>query len=314
MEATRKRPRPPESPPQKVYVLPLTETAPPRGDTSELTVFSRFFSVIRQHHLQEPDYFSMYITLLNMGLLLFLIYLLLPRGIRRNLWRPSKLVAPPPPNLNISLPETKAIQGMLDNAERSHQQQRQKVLRQREHERLIHLNETALESNATDQFRNHPSQHHQVPNRSILDETFSRLETRGVRLTAHGIQSRDKRVWVRYDKEMTSICWQTEILSKERSNFVLVRKRWRELPLSNILYVDVGKRTTALLNSKVPSSLCFSLLTNSGSLDLSCHSKLERDAIVSCLSYYLDQVHENDWRILYEETGSSIILSDKKDG
>ena len=46
--------------------------------------------------------------------------------------------------------------------------------------------------------------------------------------------------------------------------------------------------------------MCFSLLTQNGSLDLQANSKLERDALVSCFSMILDDVHTEDWRALYE--------------
>jgi hypothetical protein len=71
-----------------------------------------------------------------------------------------------------------------------------------------------------------------------------------------------------------------------------------------VLYIDVGKKTTALKrldDVKVPDPTCFSLLTQNGSLDLQASSKLERDALVSCFSMILDDVHANaNWRELYE--------------
>ena len=44
-----------------------------------------------------------------------------------------------------------------------------------------------------------------------------------------------------------------------------------------------------------------------GSLDLQANSKLERDAVVSALSYILDQVHwGTDWRKLHEESSTIV--------
>jgi hypothetical protein len=66
----------------------------------------------------------------------------------------------------------------------------------------------------------------------------------------------------------------------------------------------VGKKTNALqrleLVGQVAEQTCFSLLTQNGSLDLQANSKLERDALVSCFSMILDDVHAEDWRALYE--------------
>ena len=82
------------------------------------------------------------------------------------------------------------------------------------------------------------------------------------------------------------------------------------IPAGNVLYIDVGKKTTALLQTPataVAPSTCFSLLTQAGSLDLQANSKLERDAVVSALSYILDQVHRGtDWRKLYDESSTIV--------
>ena len=43
-------------------------------------------------------------------------------------------------------------------------------------------------------------------------------------------------------------------------------------------------------------------MTQNGSLDLQASSKLERDALVSCFSMILDDVHTEDWRAIYEAT------------
>ena len=83
--------------------------------------------------------------------------------------------------------------------------------------------------------------------------------------------------------------------------------------MPNVLYIDVGKRTSAFLKTDdktVPESCCFSLLTQNGSLDLQANSNLERDSLVSCFSLILDQVHEGNWRAMYEESSSIFTESD----
>jgi hypothetical protein len=161
----------------------------------------------------------------------------------------------------------------------------------------------------------HPSQSHRVPAIGILQETLKRLQGRGIRLTAHGVQTSAKRVWIRYDTDCTTLQWQTEVLAKTATGnnnndgaMTLVRGVLHNIPMANVMYIDVGKKTTALMkvpDAAVPATTCFSLLTATGSLDLQANSKLERDALVSCFSLLLDQVHESDWRRLYEETSSS---------
>mmetsp|Transcript_2671 Transcript_2671/g.4143 ORF Transcript_2671/g.4143 Transcript_2671/m.4143 type:complete len:115 (+) Transcript_2671:130-474(+) len=93
----------------------------------------------------------------------------------------------------------------------------------------------------------------------------------------------------------------------------MVRGSIHSIPLRNVLYIDVGKKTTALIkDSTVEGTLCFSLLTANGSLDLQSNSKLERDALVSCLSFVLDEMNGGrDWRALYEP---SLIMSDHTGG
>jgi len=78
------------------------------------------------------------------------------------------------------------------------------------------------------------------------------------------------------------------------------------------MYVDVGKQTTALRrveNSAVPETLCFSLLTKEGSLDLESNSPRERDALVSCFSLVLDEVHAQNWRDIYSGPANNMPSS-----
>lgn len=149
-----------------------------------------------------------------------------------------------------------------------------------------------------------------LPPLKILNETMDRLKKRGIRLIAHGVQCDPKRVWIRLDDDTTSVAWQTEyprrvVNQSGEASIVLMRGALHNIALPNILYVDIGKKTNALMrkeNRSIPDSICFSLLTQNGSLDLQTNSKLERDALVSCFSLVLDQVHTEDWRSLYEES------------
>lgn len=78
------------------------------------------------------------------------------------------------------------------------------------------------------------------------------------------------------------------------------------------MYVDVGKQTTALRrveNAAVSETLCFSLLTKEGSLDLEANSQRERDALVSCFSLVLDEVHAQNWRDIYRGPSSDMPSS-----
>jgi hypothetical protein len=184
-----------------------------------------------------------------------------------------------------------------------------------------------------------------TPDQRILQGTMDRLVGgSGIRLMAHGVQCEPKRVWIRLhmadddddtdddnvdvnavphheqQKPQHSLSWQTEFPrqitdASGRSSIVLFRGTTHKIDLATVLYVDVGKKTSALLktnNSKgtgtadassVPATTCFSLLTGNGSLDLQTNSRLERDALVACLSMVLDQVHQtHEWRRLYEES------------
>eukprot|EP01083_Nonionella_stella_P121053 363479_1 len=76
-----------------------------------------------------------------------------------------------------------------------------------------------------------------------------------------------------------------------------------QVPLTHIMYVDVGKATTALRtmeNAAIPENLCLSLLTKEGSSDLEANDGLERDAMVNSFSLVLDEVPARNWRGVYK--------------
>jgi hypothetical protein len=172
-----------------------------------------------------------------------------------------------------------------------------------------------------------------IPDQRILQGTMDRLLGAGIRLMAHGVQCDPKRVWIRlhmptdsdngkdHEQQEHSLSWQTEFPrqitdNSGRTSIVLFRGATHKIDLGTVLYVDVGKKTSALMKtdtpnagtgngttSTVPATACFSLLTANGSLDLQTNSRLERDALVACLSMVLDQVHQtHEWRRLYEES------------
>lgn len=161
-----------------------------------------------------------------------------------------------------------------------------------------------------------------VPSDKILDEALKRLQTRGIRLNAHGVHCTPKRVWIRLDEVLPddgsepsgngALEWRTEV-PREITNqlgevsTVLMRGTPHRIALPNILFVDVGKKTSALAKATTANPHhCLSLLTQTGSLDLQTRSQLERDALVSCLCYVLDLVHpQHDWRRLYEQSPAS---------
>lgn len=137
---------------------------------------------------------------------------------------------------------------------------------------------------------------------------MQQLRDPGVLIVAHG--SRGKPKTVRLQLTEQAITWRTETRKK-----ALPPKlgKLHQVPLSHIMYVDVGKQTTALRrveNASVPETLCFSLLTKEGSLDLEANSPRERNALVSCFSLVLDEVHaQQNWRDLYRGPSTDVPSS-----
>lgn len=101
-----------------------------------------------------------------------------------------------------------------------------------------------------------------------------------------------------------------------------------EIPLFDILYVDVGKTTAALKRLEetvIPEDVCLSLLTNGGSLDLVAGDLEERDSLVSCFCWILDGLRldagvgggegeGSDWRDLVSGSGSGISGGEEEVG
>ncbi|CAJ1961363.1 unnamed protein product [Cylindrotheca closterium] len=154
---------------------------------------------------------------------------------------------------------------------------------------------------------NHPAMR-TVPTKAINIETMQRLQTTGIRMMAHGVHCDPRKVWLTMDNQ--SINWQSEFQRqvpdlKGTPKMVPVRGSLHRINWPMIEYIDVGKRTDALKQAThVAGHLCFSLLTQEGSLDLQANSQLERDTLVSCIGMKLDELLGQDWRQLAPVGGS----------
>jgi len=145
----------------------------------------------------------------------------------------------------------------------------------------------------------------------VISAAMQQLRDPGVLIVAHG--SRGKPKTVRLQLTKNTVTWRTEIRKKGSAKDAKPKMgKLHQVPLNQIMYVDVGKQTTALRrmeNTSVSESLCFSLLTKEGSLDLEANSSRERDALVSCFSLVLDEVHAQNWRDVYRGPSSDMPSS-----
>jgi hypothetical protein len=142
----------------------------------------------------------------------------------------------------------------------------------------------------------------------VISAAMQQLRDPGVLIVAHG--SRGKPKTVRLQLTEMAITWRTE--TRKKKDVKPKMGKLHQVPLSHIMYVDVGKQTTALRrveNASVSEALCFSLLTKEGSLDLEANSPRERDALVSCFSLVLDEVHAQNWRDIYRGPSSDMPSS-----
>jgi hypothetical protein len=145
----------------------------------------------------------------------------------------------------------------------------------------------------------------------VISAAMQQLRDPGVLIVAHG--SRGKPKTVRLQLTESAVTWRTETRKKGTNKDAKPKMgKLHQVPLSHIMYVDVGKQTTALRrveNASVSDALCFSLLTKEGSLDLEANSPRERDALVSCFSLVLDEVHAQNWRDIYRGPSSDMPSS-----
>jgi len=158
-------------------------------------------------------------------------------------------------------------------------------------------------------FNNNPQQmiDLQQNDEIVISAAMQQLRDPGVLIVAHG--SRGKPKTVRLQLTESAITWRTETRKKTAPAKM---GKLHQVPLQHIMYVDVGKQTTALRrveNAAVSEQLCFSLLTKEGSLDLEANSPRERDALVSCFSLVLDEVHAQNWRDIYRGPSSDMPSS-----
>lgn len=144
----------------------------------------------------------------------------------------------------------------------------------------------------------------------VISAAMQQLRDPGVLIVAHG--SRGKPKTVRLQLTESAVTWRTETRKRGSKDAKPKMGKLHQVPLSHIMYVDVGKQTTALRrveNASVSDALCFSLLTKEGSLDLEANSPRERDALVSCFSLVLDEVHAQNWRDIYRGPSSDMPSS-----
>lgn len=153
---------------------------------------------------------------------------------------------------------------------------------------------------------------HKVPSEMVLSSTLTSLREPGIRLFAHGTQCMPRRIWIQLNVHQEVIEWRTEDPNKNTPNGVRLGPK-HYIPLSDVLFVDVGKTTAALKmlsEQEIRSDFCLSLLTRNGSLDLRAGSKLERDSLVSCFCLILDTLHISNpsgknWRDLNDTMGDN---------
>lgn len=185
-----------------------------------------------------------------------------------------------------------------------------------QHQAQQHHSQRPMNNEETITYSNNTSPRpHQMPNLQqneevVISAAMQQLREPGVLIVAHG--SRGKPKTVRLQLTESAITWRTETRKKANPNAPPKMGKLHQVPLSHIMYVDVGKQTTALRrveNAGVSEALCFSLLTKEGSLDLEANSPRERDALVSCFSLVLDEVHAQNWRDIYRGPSSDMPSS-----
>ena len=187
-----------------------------------------------------------------------------------------------------------------------------------------------------------PSSHHEPSSRHpdesippvsdvVVSATMQELRDPGLRLIAHGTKTKARGIWLQLYPTM--LIWQTEVSQSKKKNNKsfsnestsnaspststnssfspknnILRGKEHRVPLVDILYVDVGKHTDAFRkveNTSLLEDVCFSLLTKRGSLDLQTFDKVQRDALVSCFSLVLDEIHATkDWRNIHKAPSS----------
>jgi hypothetical protein len=256
----------------------------------------------------DPLRFSISLFVL---LILFVLYLLLPKGVRKQYFRayPKRHTWSARSRPNGGINNNNGAPS-LDTPSSLHSQQQQQQ-QQQHYEKQMGGGMIPLH-HPNNHYQGQQGQggyHHHNPE-VMVSAAMQQLRSPGVLIVAHG--SRGKPKTVRLQLTDSSITWRTESSrassNKKKNNF----GKLHAVPLSAVMYVDVGKQTTALRrveNAAVQEALCFSLLTKEGSLDLEASSVAERDALVSCFSLVLDEVHAQNWRDIYRGPSSDLPSS-----
>jgi len=250
----------------------------------------------------DPLHFSL---TLFVFLLLFLMYLLLPRGFRVHYFHsyPKRYAWSARPR-RIKHHKTKqhvyGAENSSSTKKRGDISSIQLSVDSNRHPSRTHHTD---DENEVECMKHNVDESQQSDDNRDLSNTMKQLRDTGILIVAHG--SRGKPKPVRLQITDNSITWRTETKKKTSTSYtteVTKLGKIHSVSLQNILYVDIGKQTTALRrveNAAVSESLCFSLLTKEGSLDLEANSVSDRDTLVRCFSLVLDKVHKQNWRDLY---------------
>jgi len=267
----------------------------------------------------DPLHFSVTLFVL---LILFVIYLLLPRGIRVHYFH-----AYPKRYVWSARSRKRRNQTPINDGTSNRLYQNRNVQKIGNNQGVTPFNNNSGFGNVpieeTGNFPQSPQMRHtpgaqqgmmdtQQNDEVIISHAMQQLRDPGVLIVAHG--SRGKPKTVRLQLTESAITWRTESKKKTATGFAkdLKMGKLHSVSLQNIMYVDVGKQTTALRrveNAAVSETLCFSLLTKEGSLDLEANSPRERDALVSCFSLVLDEIHAQNWRDIYRGPSGDITSS-----
>mmetsp|Transcript_46446 Transcript_46446/g.68643 ORF Transcript_46446/g.68643 Transcript_46446/m.68643 type:complete len:336 (-) Transcript_46446:105-1112(-) len=210
----------------------------------------------------------------------------------------------PPSNLNTQ-------QQLRRGASNRHGGEKGNPFEPQIHQQMGH-EETLTFDNSTLGGTTKTSLDHQQNDEIVISAAMQQLRDPGVLIIAHGSKGKPKTV--RLQLTESAITWRTETRKKGSGKEKAPPKmgKLHQVPLAHIMYVDVGKQTTALRrveNAHVSEALCFSLLTKEGSLDLEANSARERDALVSCFSLVLDEIHAQNWRDIYRGPSSDMPSS-----
>ena len=210
--------------------------------------------------LQSNLFVCVSFAVMHICLLIFVIYLWLPRAIRkqyfgaypkRHAWMARKQGASIAPLVSLAWGPNGSNPQSLQ----------------------LELRPSVDPDNTDIPLQRNPIDHIGAPNGSDLKHMMGKLRHPGLLVTAHGTHGPHRTV--RLQLSDTMLIWTRKTATP----------RHHHVPLSDIVSVDVGKCTAALCrneNANVPDNLCLSLLTRQGSLDLEAQNSHQRDVLVQC--------------------------------